>query len=483
MSSSAETYDLVVVGGGPAGLFAALRGADLGARTALVTRDALGGMAANDGPVPVRTLAHAARLVREARQLERYGIAGCEPSLDYPRLLARAAEIVAEVGRHSSLRPELEQAGVRLFEHAGDARFCDRHRIETERGDRLDAGRVILCTGGVSRRLPIPGFELTATHSDAWALTAVPDSLLVVGGGATGMQVSSVFNAFGTRIELFEAGPRILRTEDEDVGAAVAAGFAERGIAIHAGFGAIERFERTDGGTAMTYTKDGATHRAEASLVVTALGWVADTRALNLAAAGVECDARGFVAVDQFLGTSAPTVFAAGDVTGRKLLVPQATHQGFLAATNALCDTPTSIGTDRIAPMGSFTDPEYAQVGLTEAAARDAHAIEVAKIPFAAATRPIIDGRTKGFCKLIGEQDSGRILGCHVVGDRAIDIVQVAAVAMAADMRVDELARVPLAFPTYASVLGRAAIVLARTLRNAQAGPTRGADSPIETVV
>ena len=178
--------DVLVIGAGPAGVLAALRAADLGARTALLTRTEFGGMAANDGPVPVRTLAHAARLICEARQLGEYGIGVSEPVLDYPRLLARVREAVNDVRTHSSLRPQIDSLGVTVHEHAGVARFTDEHTIETKSGLRLRAEKIIICTGGVSRRLSVPGFELTNTHSDAWGLTSVPPSMLVVGAGATG---------------------------------------------------------------------------------------------------------------------------------------------------------------------------------------------------------------------------------------------------------------------------------------------------------
>ncbi len=178
--------DIVVIGAGPAGVVAALRAADLGAGTALVTRDEFGGMAANDGPVPVRTLAHAARLIREARKLGQYGIAVSEPVLDYSRLLARVREVVHDVRAHSTWREQIDALGVSVNEHAGVARFVDPQTIETATGLRLRAERFVLCTGGISRRLNVPGFEFTNTHSDAWGLTSVPPSLLVIGGGATG---------------------------------------------------------------------------------------------------------------------------------------------------------------------------------------------------------------------------------------------------------------------------------------------------------
>ncbi|MEO5714399.1 MAG: NAD(P)/FAD-dependent oxidoreductase [Luteolibacter sp.] len=456
-------FDVIVIGAGPAGVVAALRAADLGAKTALIAHAEFGGMAANDGPVPVRTLAHAGRLIREARQLGLYGISVGEPVLDYPRLLARVREVVSEVQAQSTFRQQVDAAGVSVFERAGDACFTDPHTIETTSGLRLQAEKFIICTGGMSRRLSVPGAELTATHSDAWHLTSVPPSMMVLGGGATGAQVASIFNAFGSRIQFFQTGPRILPTEDEDVSAAVAAAFRQSGMVVHEGFGAIESFEKTPGGVRMIFTKDGKRDHAEAALAVVAVGWIANTAALDLPTAGVEINHRGFVQVDSNLRTSAPHIFAAGDVTGRLMLVPPAIQDGFIAATNAVQGATMTLD-GKVNPIGSFTDPEYAQVGLTETKARENHEVATAIVNFDSTTRAIIDGRTAGFCKLIVDRSSYEILGCHVVGEQAVEIAQVAAIAIAAGMRVDELAHVPLSFPTYAGILGRAAASVTRTL-------------------
>jgi pyruvate/2-oxoglutarate dehydrogenase complex dihydrolipoamide dehydrogenase (E3) component len=187
------------------------------------------------------------------------------------------------------------------------------------------------------------------------------------------------------------------------------------------------------------------------------VGWAADTAELNLAAVGVGVDARGNIEVDEFLRTSAPHIFAAGDVTGRLMLVPGAVEDGFLAATNAV-KGPIHALRRRISPSGSFTYPEYSQVGLTEATARESHDVVTTVVPFDSTVRAIIEGRTFGFCKLIVERERCRIVGCHVVGERAVEIAQLAAIAMAAQMPVDELARVAISFPTYAEVLVQAAV-------------------------
>jgi dihydrolipoamide dehydrogenase len=287
--------------------------------------------------------------------------------------------------------------------------------------------------------------------------------MLVIGGGATGAQVASIFNAFGSRVQLFHAGTRILSTEDEDISSAVAAAFRENGIVVHEDFGAIESFEKTATGVRMRFSKDGVHDCAEAALAVVAVGWIANVARLNLAAAGVETEERGFVRTDGYLRTTALHIFAAGDVTGRLMLVPPAIQDAFIAATNAVKGA-TVTRTEQVNPIGSFTDPEYAQVGLTETKAREKHDVVTATVYFNSTTRTIIDGRTFGFCKLVVDRATSRILGCHVVGERAVEITQVASIAVASGMRVDELARVPLSFPTYACILGRVAASAARQL-------------------
>ncbi len=461
--TTVEHADIGVIGAGPAGVFAALRAGQLGARTTLVTRDAVGGMAAADGPVPVRALAQAARLRREARHLHRYGIDTTDTDLDYLRLLGRVREVVAEVAEHSVPRTELQDVGVSLRERAGTARFVDPHTIKSEQGLRLHADKFILCAGGTHRALPVPGAELVGSHRDAWTLTAVPDSMLVIGAGATGVQIASVFAELGSRVMLFEAGPRILATEDEDVSRTMAASFRASGIEVCEDFGRIRKFEMAPAGVRMVFAKGDVVDSVEAAMAVAAIGWRADTAGLNLAAAGVETTDRGYVQVDAHLRTTAPHTFAAGDITGRLMLVPHAVQEGYLAATNAVQDRGATLSPPA-SPIGSFTDPEYAQVGPTEAQARRDHDVVVATVPFAVIARPIIDGRPDGFCKLIVDRGTHRVIACHVVGERAVEIAQVAAVAVAAGMPVEQFVRIPLSFPTYTNVLGRAALATARQL-------------------
>ena len=455
--------DIIVIGAGPAGVVSALRAADLGARCVLVTASKFGGMAANDGPVPVRTLAHAGRLMREADQFAQYGIAANKPVLDYSQLLGRVHQVVKDAVARSSLREQIDSLGVTVHENTGAARFADPHTIVTETGLKLRADKIIICAGGVSRKLPIPGFHLTSNHSSVFNLISVPPSMLVIGGGATGVQVASIFTSFGSRVQLFEAGRHILSTEDEDVAAAVASGFRDLGMVVRENFGVIESFEKTSNGVRMNFCKDSQRESAEAPLAVVAAGWTADTAGLNLAAAGVTLNLRGFVGVNEYQQTTADHIFAAGDITGRLMLVPPAIQQGFVAATNAALG-PTIRMSENVTTSASYTEPEYARAGLTEAQARETHDVLTAVVHFDATMRTIIDGRKTGFCKLIVDRKTAKIVGCHVVGERAVEIVQVAAIAISAGMRVDELGKVPLAFPTYTGNLAYAAAAAAREL-------------------
>ena len=456
-------FDVIVIGGGPAGIAAADRAADLGAKTALVTKDAIGGMAANDGPVPVRTLAHAARLVREARQLEQYGVASVKPVVDYRVLLNRAQAVIYTLHQQLDLYDDLESSGVTLYDQAGAAHFVDAHTVETASGLRLTGEKIIICTGGHARSLPIPGFEHTVIHSDAWRLTQIPESMVVVGAGATGAQVASIFNAFGTKVSLFEVAPRILITEDEDVSTAVKQAFQANGVAVVEGFDGIEAIKKSGTGVQFYYELAGEQHVIEATLVVMAIGWLANAEQLNLPAVGVETDQRGYIQVNGFMQSNVPHIFAAGDVNGRTMLVPVSSQEGYIAATNAVNGLSYQMPYDLI-PTGSFTDPEYAQIGLTEVRARENHDVVAAIIGFDSFPRSLIDGRPTGFCKLIADRQTHKILGCHLVGERAVETVQLVAAGMKVGLTVEQLADIPLSFPTYVEIVGWAAYDIVKQL-------------------
>ncbi len=450
-----EQFDVVVIGGGPSGVTAALRARELGATVALAERARMGGICTNDGCAPTRVLAHAARLVRDARQFAEYGLVGESPAVDFARVIDRAQRMVYRLHEKKQLVHHLKQAGVRVIENVGDVQFTDPHALGCVNGEEVRGDKFIICAGGHARRFSFPGSEYTLTHSDVWPLRQLPQSVVIVGGAATGCQLASIFAAFGAHVSLLEAHTRILGAEDASVAEAIHESFQRRGIEVMTGI-SIKRVTPVQKELLFEYDLDSQTRSVTAEAVVLAVGWVSNADTLNLAAAGVEKNERGFIAVDDYQQTTAPHIWAAGDITGRMMLVQSASYEGRIAAENAVLG-PVQRYKHLIVPHGGFTDPEYASVGLTEAQAREEHDIAVAIVPYAQVDRAVIDGHTEGFCKLIVSRETHRVLGAHVVGEQAVEMIQLVAAGMAADMWVEQLAELEIAYPTYAAAAGLAA--------------------------
>lgn len=455
-------FDLIVIGGGPAGVTAALRGRELGVEVALVERGRLGGNCTNESCVPARVLAKAARLMREAEQLGDYGITKHRPEVDFARLIGRTREIIGEVHAKKQILDHLRDSGVATYVGAGKARFVGPHTIELADGTQLSAEKFIICAGARARSPGFPGGEHTLSYADVWSLERLPRSLVVIGGAATGCQLASVFAAFGARVTLLDIAPRLLMAEDEMVSRGVAEAFAQRGIEVITGIGGITQLERHAGELELQFSTGQGPTAIAAEAVVLAIGTTGNIEELNLEAAGVQHE-RGAVVVDNTLRTSAAHIYAAGDITGRMPLVQSGSQQGRIAAENAI------LGVDRVAshqivPHGGFTDPEYASVGLTEQAARARYDCVVAEVPYADLDRAVIDGRPQGSCKLIVSRQSHKIVGAHVFGEQAVEIVQIVAACMAANMRVERLADLELAYPTYTAIVGLTARQVVREL-------------------
>ena len=447
--------DILVIGGGPAGVTAALRASELGAKVALVESGRMGGTCTNDGCTPTRVLAKAARLRRDAEQQEIYGLVGAPPELDFARLMAHAQHIVYKIHEKKQLIEHLSRAGVTVYPESGPARFVDGHTVTLGNGTRLEADKVILSAGGHARRLDFPGAEYALTHSDIWSLKAPPRSIAIIGGAATGCQLASIFNGFGVQVSLFEISPHILRVEDEAVAETVERSFESRGIHLVTQFKGITSIEKGEGGLVLNYRLDSGPQTLATEAILLSTGWLGNLDALNLAAAGVETKGP-YVQVDDYLRSTAPHIFAAGDITGRMMLVQSAEYEAQVAAENAVLGVGRR-NEHRIVPHGGFTDPEYGSVGLTEAQARAQHDCVAAVVPYANLDRAVIDGHTTGLCKLIVSRETHRLLGAHVVGEQALEVVEIAAAAMAADMWVEQLAEIELAYPTFTAIVGLAA--------------------------
>ncbi len=450
-----NSFDIIVIGGGPAGVLAALHARELGARVALVERGRMGGTCTNDGCVPARVLARSARLAREAAQFESFALTGEKPRIDFARLIERAQATVYRIHEKKQLVSHLTDAGARVYENCGDARFLDSQRVLLADGTHLRGEKFIICAGGHARRIPFEGSAHALTYTDVWSLRELPASVIIVGGAATGCQLASIFNAFGTRVTLLETRERILGAEDVSVSVAIHSAFERNGIEVITRAEEILGIRQHDQEFTLYWNQNASEHTRTAEKIFLSVGWIGNLDALHLDAAGVKTE-RGYVVVNDYLQSSVENIFAAGDITGRMMLVQSAGYDGKIAAENAVL----GIGNryqHQIVPHGGFTDPEYASVGLTEEKARAQADCVVATVPYAALDRAVIDQHTDGFCKIIVARETHRVLGAHVVGEQALENIHLVAAGMNADVWIEQIAEMEIAYPTYCAAVGLAA--------------------------
>lgn len=452
---------VIVVGGGPAGVAAALQAAALGAAVTLVERRQVGGTALNDGPAPVRTLARAARLVRDWHSWESFGLRGPRPEVDVGATLANADRVARYAHERKQAADVIRAMGVEVAEDVGDVTLRDPATVATPDGRAWTGDRIIIAVGGRAGRLPIPGAELALTFEDVRNLRALPARVCVIGAADTGCQLASILADFGCQVSLIEYAPRIVPRADEDVSAALEEAFRARGIDVITG-GRAERLEPLEPGVRVVFTVNGDTRTHEVDAVFFAVGWPSNADRLDAASAGIAIE-RGYVVVDEFLRTTVGHIFAAGDVTGRSMLVASAALEGRLAAENAVLGARRRIAYE-VVPAGSFTDPEYASVGLTEAEGRQRYDCAVAVAHYQNLLRPVADGQPEGFCKLIVETGGRTIVGAHVLGEYSAEVIQVVAACMTAGMPVEDVADMQFAFPTFTEGVQQAAQMLVHQL-------------------
>jgi pyruvate/2-oxoglutarate dehydrogenase complex dihydrolipoamide dehydrogenase (E3) component len=434
-----QHFDLIVIGAGPAGMTAAQRAAALGAKVALLDRRRTGGTCTNTGCVPTRVLAITARLMRDIRSASSYGIQVSAPQLEWAQTVARVREVIAEIANVKRVQDKLREYSGEVFLE-GAASFVNAHTVKLEDSGRvLTADKFILCTGGKARRPALEGVEHAITPDQIIDLETLPRSVVIVGSGYTGVQVTTIMSA------------------DADVGRSLRESFERQGVRVVPGIGGLERIVlNADGSRTVTYTLRGEAVSVTAEAVILAVGWPADLDGLNLASAGVEVE-RGFVKMNACLQTTAAHIYVAGDANGRDMLVQGANFEAEMAAENAVTGSSLEYRRDSL-PSGGFTDPDHAGVGLTESQARDSgveYVVGVAR--YADLERAIIDHRSAGFFKLIARRDTGQIIGAHGTGESAVEVMQAVATAMAAGVTAGTLAAVRFAYPTYTAIIGEAA--------------------------
>lgn len=417
-------YDLFVIGAGSGGVRLARMSASYGARVGIAEEEQIGGTCVLRGCIPKKLLVYASHYPHEVEDAKGFGWTFGAGTLDWPALIAAKDR---EINRLSGIYINLlAQSGVDM--HAGRATLVDAHTVAIG-GRTLRARHIAIATGSRPSLPPRPGIEHAITSREALSLPALPARIAVVGGGYIAVEFAGIFNGFGSQVDLFYRGEKILRGFDDDVRQFLTDEVTKQGVTIHAR-AVIESIERADDGTLSVRVGD-ARH-GPYDQVLYATGRVPNVDGLGLEQAGVMLDARGAIAVDAYSATSVPSIHAIGDVTSRPQLTPVATRDGGLLAR-------TLFGGSRVAadhayvPSAVFSQPEVATVGLTEADARHAHGeVDVYRTSFKALRHTLSGRDERTMMKLVVARDSQRVVGAHMVGRDAGEIIQGIAIAIRA---------------------------------------------------
>lgn len=455
----AASFDVVVIGAGPGGYAAAIRCAQLGLRTALVEREELGGVCLNLGCIPSKAMLRSAEVLGLLRNASQFGLSAENVAADFGAVVARRDRAVAHL--LSGLTNLLQGNGVAVIR--GEARLRDAESVEVASSgeDQTLAYRsLVIAAGSRAARLPVPGADLSGVvDSDgALRLQRLPERVVVIGGGAVGVEWAEIWRAFGSEVVVLEMLPQLVPTEEPEVARELMRAFSRKGISCHVG----AQVREIRPSLQVLATVDGGERAFPADTVLAAVGRRPNVDGLNLDAAGLPLDPRG-IATDEHMRTAVPHIFAVGDVTGRTVLAHVATHQGTIAAETIAGRKGISFD-ERIVPSAIFTHPEIASVGLLE---RHAHeqgvAVTIGRFPFAASGRAAASGEAAGFVKIIADQSSGEVLGVHIIGPGAGDLIAEASLAIRMRATLHDLSATIHVHPTFSEGLLEAAWAAAGT--------------------
>jgi len=460
--TNAETiYDVAVIGGGPAGYTAAIRGAEYGLKIALIDASPkLGGTCLHVGCIPTKALLFNAELWDYLKEAEEFGIKGIEArQLDWDAVLARKNAVIAKHVKGLEFLMKKHRVSTlpgfgRVLGGAKDG----VHTVEVEatgQRSQVKAKNVLLATGSEAKLLPgLKADDTILTNIEILSLSAPPKSLIVIGAGAVGVEFASIFRSFGTEVTILEFLPRMVPVEDEEISKELARVFRKRGIETQTG-AKVEKVEKTAGGVKVSYTDaNGKPQVKEAEKVLVAVGRGPLTSGIGLEKTKVELE-RGFVKVNEVQETAEPGVFAIGDIVAG---LPQLAHVGAMSGMVAMAKIAgrkyRPVRRDRI-PSCTYTEPQIGSVGLTEAQSKEngLEAIKVGKFPFAGNSKATIVDSHDGFVKVIADAKYGEILGVHIIGPQATELIAEAVAVMELEGTVDELMFTIHAHPTLSEAM------------------------------
>lgn len=458
---SEQRYDAVVIGAGPGGYPTAIRLGQLKVKTAIIEREYMGGVCLNVGCIPSKAVIHAAKTFEKFGHADELGISAGKPSLDMKKLQSWKGGVVNKLT--SGVRGLLKGNGVEVID--GTAKFAksgpDGHRITVtgKNGTQtIIAKNVVIATG--SRPMNIPGFTVDQKRiidsTGALALDAVPSRMVVIGGGYIGLELGMVYAKFGTKVTVVEATDKLLGAMDQDCVAVVARKLKKLGVEVMLSTKAKSWEDKGDRAVLSVELADGKTAQLDTDKILLSIGRKPNTEELGLDQVGVALDKRGYVLATDELKTNVGGIYAIGDVIGGMMLAHKATKEGevvaeIIAGHKAAFDV-------RTIPAVVFTDPEVASAGLTEAEAKaKGHEIKVGKFPFAALGRALSVNDTEGFAKIVADAKTQEVLGVHIVGNGASDLISEAALAIEMGAVVSDLKLTIHPHPTLSEAIMEAA--------------------------
>jgi len=455
-----KSFDLIVVGAGPGGYVAAIRATQLGLTVGCVEADKLGGVCLNIGCIPTKSLLTSALMVKEVRDAGKHGIRTGEVTVDLGPAQERSRKVADQMNRGVEfLFKKNKVAHLR-----GYGRLAGKGKVEVELEGKKTvyaAKNVLIATGSRPRNLPflqIDGKDIWSSD-DALFIKEAPKSLAVVGAGAIGMEFADVFEAYGSEVTVIEAIDRVLPLEDEEVSAHVAKSFRRRGMTVHTG-ARIESAKPGKEGVTLKFTDDkGKAQTLTVEKVLSAVGRIPNTEDLGLASVGLKPSAKGgFIEIDEWGKTKADGVYAIGDCAGGPLLAHKASHEGIACVEKIAGVAHGPIDRGNI-PNCTYCHPEVASVGLTEKQARDAgHEVEVGRFPWVGNGRAVAYGDVDGFVKVIRDKKYSEILGAHIVGPHATELIAEFVLGRHLESTVEEMEKAMHPHPTLTEAVAEAAL-------------------------
>src|SRR5438093_4518772 len=447
----AGPFDVVVIGGGPGGYVAALRAAQLGAKTAIVEKDRMGGTCLVRGCIPTKALLQSSELYTMAKDGAAFGLVADNVGFDWAAAQKRKSSVVDQLVKGVE---GLLKAGS-VTSYRGSARLAGKGVVDVG-GDQLHGKDIIIATGSAVARIPRPGADLTIDSDQILELKEAARRLAVIGGGVVGMEFAAMFAALGSKVTVLEMLPQMLAMVDADLVTAYSKHLASLGAEIHTN-SKVSEVVKQNGSLLVRFSTGGEGGSVGADRVLLAVGRVPYTQGLEAEKAGVKLE-RGRVVVDDHLHTTADGVWAIGDVIGGIMLAHVASYEGVCAVEN-IAGHGDRVPDYHAAPNCVYTDPEIAHVGLGEKEAKDKGiAVKVGKFPFAAAGRALTLGQTEGFVKVIADAESGKLLGAHIIGPRATDLIAEATLAIQNGLTLEQIDLTIHAHPTLPESLMEAAL-------------------------